>query len=302
MPTVCAAWASYWRTGGGECVKQNQLIVGGVKAKLGEFPHIAILGFQRGNEKIEWDCGGTLISPHFVLTAAHCTQRSNEGQYWVMLGEHDRDSNATMVPWPKILGPIPPSLFHSSELGKDSSGTAVIEQLLRVEEVIDHPEYNGYLTYYDISLLRLSKPAELTSRVLPACLPLKPDVVDSKELTVAGWGRTSFGAHELSQVLLKVNVPVVSLLECQFRLFRHQDLFRAPKGIMVDQLCAGEKGRDSCKGDSGGPLIDQVSRGGSKCEHTVVGVVSFGRGCGDLGVYTRVYAYIDWITGYIAPN
>lgn len=61
------------------------------------------------------------------------------------------------------------------------------------------------------------------------------------------------------------------------------------------------------QGDSGGPLTEQVPVGGVACEHTVVGVVSFGVGhgyslCGRLGVYTRVTSYLDWVTGIIAPN
>ncbi|XP_050712126.1 tryptase-2-like isoform X3 [Eriocheir sinensis] len=144
--------------------------------------------------------------------------------------------------------------------------------------------------------------ANLTERVLPACLPTDPsqDLV-GHELTVIGWGHTQFGHRVLSRILQKVNVPVVDQLECQFKYpdYLGRD---TPKGILKDQLCAGKTGRDSCKGDSGGPIIDQKERGGSRCEHTVEGIVSFGRGCGELGVYTRVSSYLDWITGHIAPG
>lgn len=91
------------------------------------------------------------------------------------------------------------------------------------------------------------------------------------------------------------------LVKCQAIIAR-DDRGTASVGILEDQLCAGQQGQDSCPGDSGGPLMYQEARNGSVCEQTVVGVVSFGYGCGNFGIYARVASYLDWITGYIAPN
>jgi secreted trypsin-like serine protease len=95
----------------------------------------------------------------------------------------------------------------------------------------------------------------------------------------------------VSSVKRKVDVEVVSNEACQ-RAF-------PSKNITTTQICAGgEEGKDSCNGDSGGPLMR---------DHVIdrlhfwylVGVVSYGsRNCGtkDMpGVYTRVSEYIAWI-------
>ncbi|RXG54202.1 Histone H2B.3 [Armadillidium vulgare] len=59
-------------------------------------------------------------------------------------------------------------------------------------------------------------------------------------------------------------------------------------------ICAASPGKDSCKGDSGGPLITRLS----KNQYMQIGITSFGYGCGDLskpGVYTKVDEFVPWI-------
>jgi len=88
-----------------------------------------------------------------------------------------------------------------------------------------------------------------------------------------------------SDVLLKVDVPIVSKSECD-------SSYSGFGGIPPNQICAGleEGGVDSCQGDSGGPLY---------MDGEIFGVVSWGVGCafpGYPGVYTEVSAYSDWIS------
>ncbi|KAK3888935.1 hypothetical protein Pcinc_007036 [Petrolisthes cinctipes] len=297
---LCDEWSQYWRGEAGHCVQNDQLIFGGKAADPEEFPHIAILGSKEGNLPINWGCGGSLISPHYVLTAAHCVQKhiiTPNIEYWVKVGEYDRQINRSQVLIPRIPGRVPSSLRSTPPLPTPSEAPS--EQIRRGKAII-YPDY--FFKYHDIALIELETPVVLTSLALPACLPsnTKEDL-RGKELTVAGWGWTNFATPELTKILQKVTVPVVDLLECHKRLPDLQGI-ATPKGILPTQLCAGAPGRDSCKGDSGGPLIAKIPRGGSICEHTVEGIVSFGYSCGDIGVYTRVLKYLDWILGYVAPN
>jgi transmembrane serine protease 9 len=103
-----------------------------------------------------------------------------------------------------------------------------------------------------------------------------------------------------SNVKLQVWLPVVSNEDCG-------SIYRAKKISIGDgQLCAGGvEGKDTCVGDSGGPLMSPgISPGDGRARHFVAGVVSFGpESCGTKGwpgVYTRVSKYTDWILNQIA--
>ena len=118
-------------------------------------------------------------------------------------------------------------------------------------------------------------------------------------VSTAGWGRTETGVA--SDQLLEVRLPVVDAEVCQ-------DAF-SPFGdtIFPGMTCAGfASGEyDSCQGDSGGPLYYRPSSIGRTAHPVLVGVVSWGRGCGNtdlFGVYTRVAYYLDWIESTVEAH
>ena len=115
-------------------------------------------------------------------------------------------------------------------------------------------------------------------------------------MIVTGWGATEIARS--SSIKQKLSVPIIEQEQC----IAHFGVNGVP--ILDQHLCAGgEEGKDSCKGDSGGPLIAVAPDDGGL--FYIEGIVSFGRKpCGGKnapGVYTRVSKYLEWIYGNIEP-
>lgn len=154
---------------------------------------------------------------------------------------------------------------------------------LKVKRVLTHTSFSSATLDNDIALLQL----ETAASAEPVALEARRPTSLRSALTVAGWGRTREDGPR-SPVLLAVDVPEVAPTRCR-------DAY--PGTITEHMLCAGVEGKDSCQGDSGGPIA--VKTGNS---WTQVGIVSFGRGCGQVnsyGVYTRVSDYAEFITACV---
>jgi hypothetical protein len=119
-------------------------------------------------------------------------------------------------------------------------------------------------------------------------------------LTVSVYPVLSVCAVKASNVKLQVWLPVVSNDDCG-RVYQEKRV-----DIGSGQLCAGGvQGKDSCTGDSGGPLMSTgTSSRDGRTRYFVAGVVSYGpEPCGKKdwpGVYTRVASYTDWILNQLA--
>ncbi|XP_013147326.1 PREDICTED: venom serine protease Bi-VSP-like isoform X2 [Papilio polytes] len=246
-------------------------VVGGVNAKLGDFPWMALLGYlYRGGPSVDWKCGGSLITSRHVLTAAHCIH-GLDSLYLVRLGELD--------------------------LEREDDGAAPIDVLIKRK--IEHEDYSRNSLTNDIGVLVLQQDVTFTKLIHPICIPLAPELRSNSYVNynpmIAGWGSVSYRGPSASH-LQALQLPVVSNEYCA-------RAYAAYKEQTIDErvLCAGYErgGRDSCQGDSGGPLMQPVWN--SKNFTTPmyqIGVVSYGKQCaqaGFPGVYTRLTHFIPWL-------
>uniref|UniRef100_A0A8C3IXW3 Ovochymase-1 n=1 Tax=Chrysemys picta bellii TaxID=8478 RepID=A0A8C3IXW3_CHRPI len=238
-------------------------VVGGEEACPHCWPWQAGLQFLGDHQ-----CGGVIISPTWVLTAAHCIQSTNRPLHWtVIVGDHDR-----------IL--------------KEST-----EQVRRVKTIVVHPDFDTVSYDSDIALIQLDVPLEYNTVVRPICLPNSTQPLPSSVLcTMTGWGSTQEADGSLASRLQQTQVPILESEVCEKNYY-----FNHPGGITARMLCAGfasSGGQDSCQGDSGGPLVCY----NEKEPFILYGIISWGVGCArpkKPGVYTRVRVFLDWIKSTI---
>ncbi len=243
----------------------NHYIVGGrVVNDDAKYPFMASVLFDRlGSGAFTPGCGGTLISDRFVLTAAHCIYNN----------DFDRPRSADRIA----------IYVGETNLSSDDG------RLLRVKQVLPHPDYDRTTSRNDIGLIELESPYSSAS---VAVIPTKNSSVPvlGEPGLVMGWGAISEGGG-ISTRLREVTLPVISNARC---FPYYVNAFDSRLGFCAGGDLAG--GRDSCQGDSGGPLL--VLR---NSEYVVAGIISYGQGCGRSGVpgvYTRVENYSEWIKSF----
>jgi trypsin len=241
-------------------------ITNGTPVPDGRYPFIVSLqqpSPKANNAYTEHFCGGSLLDATHVLTAAHC----------VWTGE-----KAIPEAGLRVLA------------GATRLRTRVKREgeLLAVERIAVHPKYKG-IGPYDVAVLTLKRPAPVSEFVaLPAAGDARSDLPGTVA-TVAGWGNTrriggSGGTRtNYPRQLREATVPVARAKRCNAAYHR--------AGIrnlnLRVALCAGGSHRDSCYGDSGGPLFT-----GGTTAPVQIGVVSWGIGCGMTG-YPGIYSRLS---------
>lgn len=257
---------------------ETNRIVGGTRARTGEFPFVVSL-----QSSSEWRhfCGGTLIKPSKVISACHC----------LVL----RQSFSS--------GPV----LKSAESVTIHAGTTSVDPNYYIGQrrygkyVFVHPQCSNGPTgwEYDFSIIITRHPFEFVEGIVEPLQTINMSrsevdvlIAQKTECTAIGWGALSEKGPGTVN-LMKVALNLVPDGECR-RLMTaaaalEQNMLKFKPGI---QLCTlgkfGGEG-DACQGDSGGPLI---------CDQYLVGTVSWGIGCGRKmtpGVWARVDVDIDWI-------
>ncbi|MFF5971548.1 serine protease [Streptomyces sp. NPDC012769] len=233
----------------------DSVVVGGQPTRISEAPWVVALSSRDrfGGTRAGQFCGGVVVAPTRVLTAAHCLGRD------VLGGE----------PWQ--LSDFKVIAGRTSLRGKGG-------QEVRVSGTWVNPRYNPSTNSGDLAMLTLEK-ALPASYVIGVAAPGDAAVTPGTPAQVYGWGdMTGHGTYAMS--LRSARVQVLADRTCE-RAY--------PSGFGVayradTMLCAGDPdgGKDACQGDSGGPLVAQGR---------LIGLVSWGSGCGEAenpGVYTRV--------------
>ncbi|KAG7483683.1 hypothetical protein MATL_G00040980 [Megalops atlanticus] len=228
-------------------------IVGGQVASRGAWPWQVSLQFR-----FQHLCGGSIITPYWILTAAHCVAENPNPRDWTVFAGYLSQTDMYYNP-----------------------GNSV-------ERIISHKKYDSQTNDYDIALMKLREPLTVSDVVKPVCLPNAGLNFNAPlQCWISGWGATVSDGHG-SEVLREAQVSVIDRTTCNSRAVYN--------GQITDtMICAGklQGGVDSCQGDSGGPLVTEKNS-----VWWLVGDTSWGYGCAlknKPGVYGNVTFFLSWI-------
>jgi secreted trypsin-like serine protease len=293
-------------------------IVGGTDAAIGLAPYqVALIDSREGSNYAGQFCGGSVLSPLIIATAAHC---------------FDGDLN------------VPDDISHLRILAGSANLSSVTLSTLEVSAVTIHPDWKRTATdEHDIAIIQLDEPLTLQVGTIETISLPSSEISANTPAFISGWGSTGYKndlndpvdiendpsvdvngdplvingvpLFEVRPPLLKgATISIESGDNCiakfedykEFYFQEYDEELPAQGGFYKDSmLCAGDFEetvdylymRDTCQGDSGGPLA--VTIGGVK---TLAGITSWGYGCAwnSPGVYTKVSNYLTFIKSFFA--
>ncbi|TRY68815.1 hypothetical protein TCAL_09629 [Tigriopus californicus] len=247
----------------------------------GTWPWMVTSGFEKSTGEWSHQCGGALISPSHVLTAAHC-----------------------VVEYPDLV-----LRFGDKSLTSTKDDGAV--QIRKKYNIHIHPKFRegGRVTvYFDVAIWELEEPLVFNSFIRSVCLPDGPSTdisqYDGQLTTLTGWGVFTPGQVTTSDELRKTNVEIYPQSHCndthEEALLNRPDLRNKistglPELFQNNVLCAGNfgGGGGSCYGDSGSPLLKLCTYGCDYKKYFLIGIVQGGVDiCGSKRI-PSIYSRID---------
>lgn len=238
-------------------------IVGGGEATPGEYPFmVALVSASQPDAYLGQFCGGSVVAPTWVLTAAHCVERTSPSSVDLVIGRHNL---------------------------RNDDGERIGAQSITI-----HPNYDRRLLTNDLALIELESataaaPVGLASAANAGLW--EPGTI----ATVMGWGFTE-STPSYPEVLYEVDVPIVSDAECDNTINGNID-----DAVMICAGDVANGGVDSCGGDSGGPLVVPDGTGGY-FEVGIVSWGFGCADANAPGVYTEVAAFSAWIEGIVGDD
>lgn len=256
--------------------KSKGRIFNGHPAKANEWPWMAqiVISFGwLGNLNLGYTnigCGGSLVSDRFVITAAHCLERSDLATTY---GTNYKEK-------------LRVRLADHIESKKSNK-----ERIYNIEDMKIHENYDNETLDNDIAIIKLATQVKFNKYVSPICLPFEGQDFTGRIATAIGWGILHHQGLKGSDILMEVKVSVWDISRCKAVYGRD----------MTDRMmCAGTEGKGTCEGDSGGPLNCQVPATG---QWYLCGIVSWGNhrcdktegGIFHPGLFVNVEKFVPWI-------
>lgn len=247
------------------CSRAEKRIVKGSVTERHSRPFQVALYTQIGEDGELGFCGGSLIDAEWILTAAHCCYQHGEpvDNIRAILGAH--------------------SLYNTYENGR---------RVVRVSEVVVHPDWDPETTANDIALMKLTHAVQLNEIIDTIHLPFLNQTTFNfagQGVVVSGWGIATEGVPFISPTLREKRMTVLNDGTCNAQYF----------GLLPETTICAFHSTDAgiCKGDNGGPmtLYHRATE-----QTLLIGIVSFvgADGCSSRvpSVFTRVTQYMEWIS------
>ncbi|MFE4056824.1 S1 family peptidase [Streptomyces sp. NPDC059096] len=241
----------------------DSVIIGGKPVRAEDSPWVVALSSRDrfGGTRAGQFCGGVVVAPTKVLTAAHCMGRD-------------------------VLGAAPESVGDLRVIAGRERLRGKGGHEVPVRSVLVDPAYDPGTNAADLAVLTLSRALPSGYAIRPA-EPDDPATAPGTDAAVYGWGDTT-GGGAYAEALRSAPVTVLRDAECE-RAYPGASGAQGGRYDAATMLCSGDPrgGHDACQGDSGGPLV---------AEGRLIGLVSWGSGCGRAGspgVYTRVSTGVE---------